>query len=244
MRGLSALTAGLVGDRDPAQPLVTLLAGPARVELSGATTANWVAKTANLLQSYGSPQRVGLLLPLHWSAVTLLLGGVAGGATVVVAGAVPELADCDLAFTAAGDAEAALDAGAADVFAVSTAPLGGRLGALAPMVLDAGRELPVHGDTYGGPLPSSWSVVQGGSGVAPPTVAGLGARDRVLTVLDPAAPGGLVTGLLAPLHAGAALVLAPPPGRVDGSTAAAEGVTATVGIDLPGLPRLDRPGCG
>ena len=64
---LHQLTAGLVGDRDPAQPLLTYLDGDARVELSGSTTANWVAKTANLLtDGYGGADRVGLLLPLHW----------------------------------------------------------------------------------------------------------------------------------------------------------------------------------
>jgi hypothetical protein len=49
MNPLPAWTGGLVGDRDPAQPLLTLYDGPARVELSGVTTANWVAKSANLL---------------------------------------------------------------------------------------------------------------------------------------------------------------------------------------------------
>ena len=42
--------------------LLTLLDGPARVELSGSTTANWVAKSANLMvDGLGAPERVGLL---------------------------------------------------------------------------------------------------------------------------------------------------------------------------------------
>ena len=80
LRGLTHWTAGLAGERDPAQPLLTLHSALGRVELSGATTANWVAKSANLLvDGYGGPGRVGLLLPLHWQTVALLLAGVATG---------------------------------------------------------------------------------------------------------------------------------------------------------------------
>lgn len=200
--------------------------------------ANWVAKTANLLVAQGSPERVGLLLPLHWSAVTLLLGAVASGATAVLAAGPDDLAHCGVAFTTAQHAEAALDAGVDEVYAVSTAPLGGRLRAPLPsLVLDAGVELPVHGDTYGGRLPSSWSVERAGAPLRDLPDVALGPYDRVLTVLDPAAADGLVLGLLAPLHAGAALVLCPG-GAPQASAAAAEQVTATVGIELAGLRRL------
>ena len=101
VRGLTDLTGGLVGERDPAAPLLTLydgtFPGPARVELSGATTANWVAKSANLLvDALGAPERVGLLLPLHWQTVALLLAAVATGATPVVGSA----DGCDVAFVA------------------------------------------------------------------------------------------------------------------------------------------------
>lgn len=220
--------------RDPAQPLLTLLDGPARVELSGATAANWAAKTANLLtDSLGAPERVGLLLPLHWQAVTLMLGARRSGATVVVARTPAELADCGAAFVAIEHAEAALAAGVDDVLAVCTAPMGGRLPEPLPaMVLDSGAELPAHGDHY--PGRGNGPVEQAGVVVHVPEL-GLGPQDRVLTVLAPA--DGLAVGLLAPLSAGAALVLCP--AGVQGLALQAEAVTATVGVDLPGRRRLD-----
>lgn len=224
----------LAGPRDPAQPLVTLLDGPARVELSGATAANWAAKTANLLVASGEPARVGLLLPLHWQAVTLLLGGIAAGATVVVARTPADLASCDLAFVGADAAAAALDACTGDVLAVSTAPLGGRLRDLPALVLDAGAELPSYGDVLSRPAALGWSVELDGVAVGPLPDLGLTGTDRVLTTLSPVE--GLVAGLLAPLAAGAALVLAP--GALDPAAVAAEQVTACVGVDLPGCRRL------
>lgn len=217
--------------RDPAQPLLTLLEGPARVELSGATAANWAAKTANLLvDGLGAPDRVGLLLPLHWQAVTLLQGAVATGATLVVAREPADLAGCAVAFVGREHAEAALDAGVDDVLAVSTLPMGGRLRDLPAMVLDAGAELPVHGDHYRGTR--TGAVELDGTVVHAPDL-GLDEHDRVLTVLSPA--DGLALGLLGPLAAGSALVLCPTgvPDAVQD-----EGVTATVGVDLAGVRRL------
>lgn len=63
---------------DPARPLVTFYddATGERVELSVATFANWVAKTANLLQGELSAEpgeRVALLLPAHWQTAVWLL---------------------------------------------------------------------------------------------------------------------------------------------------------------------------
>ena len=228
---------GLLGPRDPAQPLVTLLDGPARVELSGATALNWAAKTANLLHAAGSPERVGLLLPLHWQAVTLLLGATTAGATVVVARDAADLAGCALAFVSAEQAAAALDACDGDVLAVSVAPLGGRLRDLPAMVLDAGAELPAYGDVLGVPARAG-RVELAGAAVAAPPGLGLTAADRVLTRLSPATPDGLTVGLLAPLAAGAALVLAPGDRPLDARAVAAEGVTASAGTDVPGARRL------
>jgi uncharacterized protein (TIGR03089 family) len=218
--------------RDPAQPLLTLLDGSARVELSGATAANWAAKTANLLtDGLGGPARVGLLLPLHWQAVTLLQGALLTGATVVVAREPAELEGCQVAFVGQAHAEAALDAGVDDVLAVSDLPMGGRLRDLPAMVLDAGAELPVHGDFFAG-RPGG-RVELGGAAVEAP-VLDLGTHDRVLTVLSPA--DGLLLGLLGPLAAGAALVLCPS-GVPD--AVRSEGVTASVGVDVAGARRLD-----
>jgi uncharacterized protein (TIGR03089 family) len=234
VRGLSDLTAGLAGPRDPAAPLLTLLDGPARVELSGSTVANWVAKDANLLvDGYGSPARIGLLLPLHWQAVALLLAAVATGAVAVVADGADGLAGCDLGFTTTDRAEAVLDAGVDDVLAVSTHPLGLPVAGLPAMVGDHAREAPGHGDHFSGPRPGAWHVERDGCPVRP--LAGLGPQDRLLTV-QPFAAG--LPALLGALAAGAAVVLAPGGDAGLAERVAAEQVTATAGLDLPGLPRL------
>lgn len=223
------MTAGLVGRRDPAQPMLTYLDGPARVELSGTTAANWVAKTANLLHDgYGGPDRVGLLLPLHWQPVCLLLGAVAAGSTVVVARTAEELAGCPLAFVAADQAEAALDAGVDDVLACSLTPLAARAPALPPMVLDAAAEIPGYGDHWGGRT-DRVRIELGGTPFAPPALTA-GAQDRVLVEHDLASRAGL-GGVLGALGAGAAVVLL----RSGDRQAAIDAEAVTARVDESGL---------
>lgn len=212
--------------------------GMARVELSGATTANWVAKSANLLvDGLGAApgDRIGLLLPLHWQSVVLLLAGVATGATVVVAGHVDELAGCTVAFTTADTAEAALDAGVDDVLALSCHPLGARLATVPALVLDYAVEVPSYGDHWGGSVPVSGTVeVDGQPLVVPPSQLGPG--DRVLTAVAMSGVGWL----LAALSAGAGIVLVPDVASIDlSAVAAAERVTATAGVTVGQLARLD-----
>src|SRR3712207_2384754 len=72
---------------DPAQPLLTYYDDGTgeRVELSGATLDNWVAKTANLLvDTYGlAPgDRAAVLLPPHWQTAAVLLGCWSAGLSV------------------------------------------------------------------------------------------------------------------------------------------------------------------
>ena len=226
------MTGGLVGRRDPAQPLLTYLDGPSRVELSGATTRNWVSKTANLLvDGFAGPERVGLLLPLHWQTLCLLLGTVASGATAVIARTAADLTGCALAFTESGSAEAALDVGVDDVLACSLTPFATRLANVPAMVLDAAAEIPSYGDHF----PGRTTVVRievGGQSAMIPSYT-LSASDRVLTGLDLRSPAGL-EAVLGVLHAGAALVL-----LVSGDLSTAlvqEHVTAVV--DDAGLRRL------
>ena len=233
LRGVTPLqgwTAGLVGDRDPAQPLLTLLDGPARVELSGATTANWVAKSANLLvDGLGSPRRVGLVLPLHWQAVVLLLAGVATGAQVDV-GAL----QADAVLTTPDRVD---EADADDVLALSGHPLGAPCTGLPPSVADYAREVPGHGDHWSGRPPATVDVRVGGARVEPRGLP-LGPADRVLLTgaLDDAA---VLAALLGVLHAGAALLLVPDPSSVDlARTAEQERATATAGVRVDGLPLL------
>lgn len=76
---------------DPARPLVTFYddATGERVELSVATFANWVAKTANLLQSDLAAEpgdRLALLLPAHWQSAVWLLACSSVGVVADVQG--------------------------------------------------------------------------------------------------------------------------------------------------------------
>ena len=239
MTGLTAWTGGLVGERDPAQPLLTLHDGPARVELSGATTANWVAKSANLLvDGLGGPQRVGLLLPLHWQSVCLLLAGVATGATVVVAAEPDELAGCDAAFTSDLAAAAALDAGVDEVLALSGHPLGAPCGPLPPLVQDYAREVPSYGDGWSGPRPVAALVEAAGAQIDVAPHPDLTAADRVLFA-GPLAGAEQLRGLLGVLRAGAALVLLPDPASADLERIVAdERISTAWGVAVRGVRSL------
>ncbi|MDX6197652.1 MAG: hypothetical protein QOJ79_803 [Actinomycetota bacterium] len=204
------------------------------MELSGATTANWVAKSANLLvDGLGTPETIGLLLPLHWQTVVLLLAGVATSSRVVLAADAPALDGCDAAFVLAAQSDGALDAGVGEVVALSGHPLGLPSGDLPPFVLDYAREVPSYADHYGGPRPREVRVEVAGSAVQP--VGGIPAATRLLTTLEPADPVGAGV-LLSTLGAGASLVLlrSGEPQQV----ATAERATATAGITLEGLTRL------
>ncbi|SEF97788.1 TIGR03089 family protein [Thermomonospora echinospora] len=75
--GLAELLAGRLAE-DPSRPLVTFYddATGERVELSGRTFANWVAKTANLLVDGLGAQpgdRAVLVLPPHWQTAVWLM---------------------------------------------------------------------------------------------------------------------------------------------------------------------------
>ncbi|MEJ7757156.1 MAG: TIGR03089 family protein [Nocardioidaceae bacterium] len=74
----------------PARPLLTYYddATGERVELSVATTANWVAKTANMLQDslgVGAGTLVHLSLPPHWAGAVRLLAAWSAGCTITAA---------------------------------------------------------------------------------------------------------------------------------------------------------------
>ena len=72
----------------PGRPFVTYydLETGERTELSGTTTANWVAKTANLLVDELDAEpgvRVQIALPMHWLRTVWILAAWAVGGTVV-----------------------------------------------------------------------------------------------------------------------------------------------------------------
>ena len=84
--------------RDPAAPLLTYrdLASGERMELSAASLANAIAKTAGMLRDELDAEPgavIGIHLPLHWQRV-VWLGACAATSTVFAAGAPP--GDCDV----------------------------------------------------------------------------------------------------------------------------------------------------
>ncbi|MEB8343232.1 TIGR03089 family protein [Streptomyces endophyticus] len=214
------LQAALVAD--PGRPLVTFYddATGERVELSVATLANWVAKTANLLQGDLNAEpgdRLALLLPAHWqSAVWLLacssvgvvadVGGDPGGADLVVSG--PDTLD-------------AARACSGERIALALRPLGGRFPQPPEGFLDYAVEVPGQGDRFAPFAPVDADepalVVAGAErtgaevvekAAADATGLGLtGPGSRLLSGLAYDTWQGLAAGLYAPLATGGSVVL-------------------------------------
>jgi uncharacterized protein (TIGR03089 family) len=219
---------------DPARPLLTYYddATGERTELSGATLDNWVAKTANLLVDgcgLGPGDRAAVLLPPHWQAAAVLLGCWTAGVAV---GSGP--GPVEVVFAAVPRVGAAPDA--PDRFALGLAPMALPLREVPPGFLDYVAEVRGHGDRYGGPplgpaVPALDGRTQADLCAAARDRAaalGLGPDDRVL--VDAAAHPDPLDWLLAPLAAGATIVLC---GQLAASTRAArieaERVTRTLG---------------
>lgn len=172
-----------------------------RVELSGATLANWAAKTANWLRDELDVQpgdTIAVLLPPHWQTAGVLLGAWWCGATVTTSAAGAQVAFC-------GVAQVADVAGADEVAAVGLDALGRGIAALPSGVRDYATEVRVHGDTFtaGAPGPDTSKVVAAARTRA--AELSLSAGDRLLctTGWDGTVPGEL---LLAVFAADASLV--------------------------------------
>ncbi|MFF4893243.1 TIGR03089 family protein [Micromonospora chersina] len=107
---------------DPARPLLTWYddATGERTELSGATCANWVAKTANLLVdevALAPGDTAAVLLPPHWQTAAVLLGCWSAKLTVAEAPG-----DVDVLFAAAGRGDEASAWPAGERYALALDP--------------------------------------------------------------------------------------------------------------------------
>jgi uncharacterized protein (TIGR03089 family) len=253
--------------RDAAAPLITHYddATGERVELSAATLANWVAKTANLLQDefdVGPGSAVAVSLPVHWQTAAVLLAVWSCGATVVdTATEDPDrLSGIDVVL-AAQDRLAALEddgadpLGGAELLGLSLHPLGLGMTGYAGPARDFALEVRAHGDRFvpyqtpdpGAPglrigeLELSLSGLVAAAGELGERL-GLTAGDRVLVDEPTAVEAGPVAWLLAPLAAGASLVLCRHPVEdLLEHRAATERVTATLGCRIGGIRELGRP---
>ncbi|MFF9345301.1 MULTISPECIES: TIGR03089 family protein [unclassified Streptomyces] len=206
---------------DPARPLVTYYddATGERVELSVATFANWVAKTANLLQGELSAEpgdRLALLLPAHWQTAVWLLACSSVGVTAELGG---DPAGADLVVAGPDALEAGL-ACSGERIALSLAPLGRRFPVPPAGYADYAVEVPGQGDRFAPFAPVDADapalVVDGTERSGAQLVEqarldavrfGLGPGSRLLSGLPYEGWEGLSAGLYAPLAAGGSVVL-------------------------------------
>ncbi|GAA3805834.1 TIGR03089 family protein [Streptomyces coacervatus] len=207
---------------DPGRPLVTFYddATGERVELSVATFANWVAKTANLLQgdlAAGPGDRVALLLPAHWQTAVWLLACASVGAVADVGGD-PAAADVVVSGPDALDAARACRG---ERVALALRPLGGRFPQVPEGFADYAVEVPSQGDRFvpfAAVDPEDAGLIVAGrefSGAevverARAEAAGLGLTGpgaRILSGLSYDTWEGLNVGLYGPLATGGSVVL-------------------------------------
>ncbi|MFJ4810079.1 TIGR03089 family protein [Streptomyces longwoodensis] len=208
---------------DPARPLVTFYddATGERVELSVATFANWVAKTANLLQDGMSAEpgdRVALLLPAHWQTAVWLVACSSVGVVADVAG---DPARADLV-VAGPDGMEAGRACKGERYALSLAPLGRRFVPGPPQgYADYAVEVPTYGDRFvpyapvdpeepalivAGAEYTGAEIVERARGEAE-ALGLLGPGSRLLSGRGYDTWEGLSAGLYAPLASGGSVVL-------------------------------------
>ena len=191
-----------------------------RVELSVATFANWVAKTANLLQGDLAAQpgdRLALLLPAHWQTAVWLLACASVGVVADVDG---DPAAADLVVSGPDSLDAAR-ACSGERVALALRPLGGRFPQPPEGFADYAVEVPGQGDRFApfAPVdPEEPALVVAGAEFtaaevvekarADATDLGLtGPGSRLLSGLPYDTWRGLSAGLYAPLATGGSVVL-------------------------------------
>jgi uncharacterized protein (TIGR03089 family) len=193
---------------DATRPLITFYddATGERVELSGASLANWVAKTANLLVDglgLGPGQIAAVRLPPHWQTAAILLGCWSAGLTVELAGS----GTADVAFvTAEVDPRPAAD----ETYALSLAPLGlpFRPGP-PPGTVDFTLEVRGYGDQFAGNAAVPGQRALDGSTHAEllDTAAALAPPTGARLLIDGEAHPDPRSWLVAPVATGASVVL-------------------------------------
>ncbi|MEV4625625.1 TIGR03089 family protein [Micromonospora sp. NPDC049523] len=234
---------------DPTRPLLTWYddATGDRTELSGATLANWVAKTANLLvdsAGLAPGDRAGVLLPPHWQTASVLLGCWSAGLAVHGAGlAVPAVATTpadapahspepprpvDVLFVAADRIDTAAAWPAGDRYALALAPMAAPLRTVPPGFADYVVEVRGHGDHFS-PQPGGGPQDAGLTGLAAGSAAALGITAGARVLIDASTHPDPVDWLLAPLVAGASVVLC---GHLDRARLADRLASERVTLDL------------
>lgn len=235
---------------DPSRPRFTAHTPSGRTELSGAALQNWAAKLAGLLTDElgaGPGDEVVVTTPGHWQTAGILLGAWWAGLSVT---------DQDASNAAAAFVPPLSDATADEVFVVSGHPLGLATRELAAHQRDYTTAVLGQADRFHprrAPEPSRalrsatqvLSVAELRGAVRAPS--GLVAGQRVLTAGDWSFDGSVpavVRLLLRPLAVGASIIHSidlDPAGDAQAwaHRAAVERADVTLGVEVPGLPRLD-----
>lgn len=210
---------------DPARPFVTFYDDRTgeRVELSLTTYANWVAKTAGLVQDELDVQRGGLVLvdlPTHWLGAVWLGAAWTGGLVVTTDPAAADRADL-VVCGPDGVERYAGRAGSVPVVALSLRPLGARFADPLPTgVVDYGAVVLAQPDVFmplDPPTPGdeAWRDEAGSRSQAEllaETQAAplLEEGGRLLTDVNPCSPEGLATVISPLLRSGGAVWVAHP----------------------------------
>jgi uncharacterized protein (TIGR03089 family) len=229
-QGLADVLRARAAERATA-PLVTFYddATGERIELSGATFGNWVAKTANLLvDGLGAEpgDQVALALPPHWQTAVWLFACWSAGLVVApvphpLPQEVPEADTADVIVVTEPDLPRALAAGgAAEIVGLSLQALGGPLRDCPPGVTDYAAEIRAYGDRFvpyepvdpDAPALRVMSVTFSGAEVTADALSfviktGLDSATRALTTVPYHTVEGMLTGLLGPIIAGGSVVI-------------------------------------
>ncbi|PZM92269.1 MAG: TIGR03089 family protein [Actinobacteria bacterium] len=216
--------------QDPSRPVLTWYddAVGERTELSGATLANWVAKTANLLVdgaglAPGDP--VGVLLPPHWQTAAVLLGAWSAGLVVHES---PDAGPVEVLFAAADRIAEAAGWSAGERYALSLAPMAAPLRETPAGFADYVVEVRGHGDHFtplgGGPQDAELAKR------AAARAAELGLAPGARVLVDAARYPDPLDWLLAPLAVGGSIVLC---GRADPGRLADRAAVERVTVTLP-----------
>jgi uncharacterized protein (TIGR03089 family) len=187
---------------DPTRPLLTWYddGNGERVELSGATLANWVAKTANLLVDGVGVEpgdRAVALVPPHWQSAAILLGCWSAGVEVSTS---PAAAEAGFATP-----ERAGELTQPSRYLVGLHPLGLPLREVPDGYLDYTAEVRGYGDRFAPPVPLAPQDGLLTAATARAEALEIEPGDRVL--IDAARYPDPVNWLLAPLAVGASIVL-------------------------------------
>lgn len=188
--------------RDGANPFLTYyddVTGE-RIELSAVTTANWVAKTANLLADeydLEAGETVAIGLPPHWLGVVWALSTWSVGATVTTGEGVLAITGPDFGIR-----------GSRETVASALLPLGGRFREPLPAgIHDYGAEVYNHPDLFV-PFdpPAATTPAYDEKTHADLIAAAEPITDRVLTTTSLVAPAGIGT-LIGVIAGGGSIVL-------------------------------------